>query len=81
MPVVTEFNPDLVIVACGFDACDGDPLGDLSLEPYCYEYMTRELTKLNKPIVCLLEGGYNIKSLEQGSYGVVSALLCEQFKC
>jgi len=33
MPVVEEFKPDLILVCCGFDACDGDPLGDLCLEP------------------------------------------------
>lgn len=27
LPIATEFNPDLVIVSAGFDACAGDPLG------------------------------------------------------
>jgi len=33
LPTVNEFKPDFIIVCCGFDACDGDPLGDLCLEP------------------------------------------------
>lgn len=27
LPVAYEYNPDLVLVSAGFDACVGDPLG------------------------------------------------------
>ena len=27
MPIAYKFNPDLVLVSAGFDACVGDPLG------------------------------------------------------
>lgn len=27
LPIAYEFNPELVMVSAGFDACIGDPLG------------------------------------------------------
>jgi len=35
MPIAKEFCPDLVIVAAGFDAAEGDPLGGCHLR-YIY---------------------------------------------
>jgi len=33
IPVIKEFDPQLIVVCCGFDACEGDPLGEFSVEP------------------------------------------------
>lgn len=27
MPIAYQFNPELILVSAGFDACIGDPLG------------------------------------------------------
>lgn len=27
MPIAYQFNPELVLISAGFDACVGDPLG------------------------------------------------------
>jgi histone deacetylase 6 len=27
LPIAYEFNPELVLISAGFDACIGDPLG------------------------------------------------------
>ena len=32
-PIVRRFDPELVIVAAGFDAANGDPLGGMRLSP------------------------------------------------
>jgi histone deacetylase 6 len=29
MPVAYEFDPELIIVSAGFDAAEGDPIGEL----------------------------------------------------
>lgn len=29
MPIAYQFNPELVLVSAGFDACIGDPLGGI----------------------------------------------------
>ena len=36
MPVAREFDPDLVIVAAGFDAAEGDPLGKVRKQCSCH---------------------------------------------
>jgi histone deacetylase 6 len=64
LPALTSFNPDLIIVACGLDAAEGDLLGDCGLSPDMYYTMTESLVDAagqNIPIVVALEGGYNIE--------------------
>jgi histone deacetylase 6 len=59
LPIAYEFNPDLVIVSAGFDAVEGDPLGEMKLTPQIYGHMTHLLQALaNGKIVLCLEGGY-----------------------
>lgn len=31
MPVLTQFNPEMIFVSCGFDSADGDQIGGLKL--------------------------------------------------
>jgi hypothetical protein len=33
LPVLSSWRPDLVVVAAGFDAADGDPIGGCKLSP------------------------------------------------
>jgi len=63
LPMLSVFNPDLVLVSCGFDAVKGDLIGDCELTPNFYKYMTESLLRTlgrSIPIVIVLEGGYNI---------------------
>ncbi|KAL8850191.1 MAG: hypothetical protein Q9221_004877 [Calogaya cf. arnoldii] len=55
MPVAYDFDPDLVIIAAGFDAAAGDPLGGCFVTPTCYAHMTHMLMSLanGKLVVCL----------------------------
>lgn len=60
MPIGREFNPSMVLVACGFDAARGHAfnLGGYDLSPACFAYMTRQLLTLaNGRLVLCLEGG------------------------
>ena len=41
LPVAQEFRPELVLVAAGFDAARGDPLGGYCLSPAMYGHMTQ----------------------------------------
>ncbi len=57
IPVAKEFEPDLVLVSCGFDAAKGDYIGEMSITPDGYARMTRELKQLaNGKLVLALEG-------------------------
>ena len=43
LPIAKEFQPDLILVSCGFDAAIHDELGGSNLSPLAYYWMTREL--------------------------------------
>lgn len=78
MPIATEFDPDLVIVAAGFDAAAGDELGGCFVTPPCYAHMTHMLMSLaqGKVAVCL-EGGYNFKAISKSALAVTKTLMGE----
>lgn len=62
-PFINNFNPDLVIVSLGFDAHQDDPLEGMNISDLTYVYLTLKLKQLGKPIMFVLEGGYNIKTI------------------
>ena len=43
IPVAEEFSPDLVLVAAGFDSCQGDPVGRNQISSGWYGYATQLL--------------------------------------
>lgn len=55
-----EFKPDFILVSSGFDAARGDPLGGFTITPNGYYYMTKKLMEFQKPLLVVLEGGYNL---------------------
>lgn len=60
MPIGRDFNPSMVLVACGFDGARGHPynFGGYDLTPACFAHMTRQLMTLaNGRLVLCLEGG------------------------
>jgi len=61
IPIAQEFNPELVVISAGFDAVEGDPLGDNKLSTAVYGHMTKMLSDLVKgKVIMCLEGGYNV---------------------
>jgi Histone deacetylase domain len=80
LPVLLNFNPDLIIIACGLDAAKGDLLGDCGLSPDMFYLMTNSLLKTagrDIPLVVALEGGYNLEIMATCMEGVALALLDE----
>ncbi|MCO5593077.1 hypothetical protein L7F22_047083 [Adiantum nelumboides] len=56
MPIAHEFAPDFVIISAGFDAAEGDHLGQCRVTPNGYAQMTHELAALaNGRLVVALE--------------------------
>jgi histone deacetylase 6 len=76
LPIAREFNPDLVIVSAGFDAADGEPMGECHVTSEMFGYMTEMLASLG-PIALLLEGGYNLSSTAHATEHAVRVLLGE----
>jgi acetoin utilization deacetylase AcuC-like enzyme len=63
-----RFKPDLVIISAGFDAHEGDPLGQLLLEDDDFVSMTRVVKEwaggvCSDRVISCMEGGYNLQTL------------------
>ena len=80
VPVTRHFQPDLILVSCGFDGHREDPLGAMEISEAGYRDMARLIRALADEtcggrLVVLLEGGYAATGLEQGTRSVLEALL------
>lgn len=74
MPVLRQFDPELVIVSAGYDAHHDDPLGGMNLSSSCYYEMTKRLAGASKKIVLALEGGYDLTALAKSVFATLAAL-------
>ena len=64
VPAIHDFGPDIVIVACGFDAAANDPLGRMMATADTFTKMTRQImaaaAKLcDGKLLMVHEGGYS----------------------
>ena len=75
MPIAREFQPDVILISCGFDGAIHDELGWSKLCPLQYYQMTKELIKICPKVIVMQEGGYNTDFLGQHASGVTKALL------
>jgi histone deacetylase 6 len=75
LPVLQKFQPQCILVAAGFDAAVGDPLGGLHVTKQGYRYMTHCLQQFGVPMIMTLEGGYNIDNLRTCVPACVDVLL------
>ncbi len=75
--VLQSFEPDFILISAGFDVMEGDPLGDLCLEPEDLHFLTSEVIRCAPKgcgIVAALEGGYDPKRTGLGVKAVLRAL-------
>jgi acetoin utilization deacetylase AcuC-like enzyme len=80
LPAAEAFQPELVLVSCGFDALTGDPLGAFRLHPEDFAELTevvRKIAELNAQgrVVSLLEGGYDLGAMREAALAHVHALM------
>lgn len=84
LPALRAFNPDLILLSSGFDACkgdvgnakherDGERMG-IDLEPEDYAWTTRKILEIadiccQGRVVSVLEGGYGKTSVSAASPG------------
>ena len=60
IPKLEDYNADLVIIACGFDASGYDPLSRMMCTAETYREMTRQVMSItNGQLVAAHEGGYS----------------------
>jgi len=60
---VTRFDPELLLVSCGFDAHIDDPLAGMRLSTGAFTELARRAAKLAPRVAAVLEGGYNLRTL------------------
>ncbi len=75
-----QFRPEFILISCGFDAHEHDPLGNLGLTNEMYGELTKILfefaAKFNhQRIFSILEGGYDYDALANASAAHVEVLL------
>ncbi len=66
LPALERFAPDVILVSAGYDALKGDDLAGMELTPAAFGFAAAALARLQKPIVAVLEGGYNVHLLAEG---------------
>ncbi len=79
MPALTTYNPDFILVSAGFDAHHLDPLGGMAVSKQGFYSMSSKLNALAKKtcdgkIVHVLEGGYDLRGLQEGVEAVLESL-------
>ncbi len=82
-PVVRRFQPELLLVSCGFDGHFADPLAGMSLSVDGYGALALRLMALADElcggrIVFALEGGYHLTALPWGVRRVIEVLLGDE---
>ncbi|MBW2272038.1 MAG: histone deacetylase [Deltaproteobacteria bacterium] len=79
VPVAECFRPEMILVSCGFDAHDDDPLASMRVSRQGYLDMTRIVRNLAERLcegrLCfVLEGGYSPTGLREGTLAVLEGL-------
>ncbi|SDJ59542.1 class II histone deacetylase [Billgrantia gudaonensis] len=79
LPAIEAFAPELIVVACGYDACAKDPLGKMLLNSRAFGDMTRQLKSLAERLcdgrlVMIHEGGYSEGYAPLCGHAVIQAL-------
>lgn len=75
MPIAYQYNPQLVLIAAGFDSAAGETAG-CNVTPAGFGQLTHMLMSLAQGRVALiLEGGYNLNSIAVSLSSCVKALL------
>ncbi|MBD1152048.1 histone deacetylase family protein [Pelagibacterales bacterium SAG-MED22] len=77
---VREFKPEFLLFSAGFDAHIDDPLAQLQLSSEDFYKITKRTLEISKPfcngnVVSILEGGYNLKALQESTERHVDALI------
>ena len=77
---IKEFKPEFLLFSAGFDAHIDDPLAQLKLGSEDFYKITKRTLELSKSfcngnVVSILEGGYDLKALQDSTQRHVDALI------
>ena len=63
IPMLKTFEPEWIMISCGFDAHIRDPCGGMKLTSTSYGIFHQLLKSFNKPMTYILEGGYDTEAI------------------
>ncbi|MDC3125684.1 histone deacetylase family protein [Candidatus Pelagibacter sp.] len=77
---VRQFKPEFLLFSAGFDAHINDPLAQLQLNSEDFYKITKRTLEISKSfcngnVVSILEGGYDLKALQESTQRHVDALI------
>ena len=80
VPAAAAFKPDFILISAGFDAAQGDLLGQMKVTPEGYAALTRVVKRIAERysqgrLVSILEGGYALEGLAASAEAHVRALM------
>lgn len=79
LPALDRYRPDLIVVACGYDACAFDPLARMFCTAETYAEMTRQMMEAadrlcDGRLVMVHEGGYSEAYVPFCGHAVIETL-------
>ena len=79
VPAAIAFDPDIILVSCGFDAHRDDPLASMELSLSGFRAMSRIVRSLADTLcegrlAFVLEGGYSLLGIREGATAVLESL-------
>ena len=74
--LISDFNPDIVLVSAGYDLHIEDPLTNLMVTTSGIGKIVENIIKAtDKPFLFMLEGGYNLETLGESVYLTIEKML------
>ena len=85
IPAALGFSPDIILISCGFDAHHDDPLASMDVSFEGFRAMATSMRSLADTlcegrIVHVLEGGYSLSGVRDGTRAVLESLLRDDAK-
>jgi acetoin utilization deacetylase AcuC-like enzyme len=79
VPIITQYEPQFILISTGFDNYYKDPVGELSLSAYSYIRIFDALLELaskfcQDKLMAVLEGGYNLRVLGKMVAAVIARM-------
>ena len=78
LPLIKQYNPDVIILELGMDALAGDPLAHLHLSNNTHALISEEIVALGKPVLATGGGGYNVPNTVRG-WALCWSVLCGEY--
>jgi acetoin utilization deacetylase AcuC-like enzyme len=75
IPLLSNFQPDLLIVSAGYDALADDPLASINLKPEDFGLFTQYCLNITPKVLFGLEGGYDLPNLSKSVLFTIKSCL------